>query len=70
MTVNQLYRELQKLKLDLCGDYEVMITDFTDEPPVPQQLKDVKVLKSLKKVFLQSVSLEDIVANVNKEKQK
>lgn len=70
MTVNQLYRELQKLKLDMCGDYEVELNDLTDEPPVPQKIGSVKILKREKRVILQSLTLNQVVANVNKTKQK
>jgi hypothetical protein len=69
MTVNQLFRELQKLKLDGCGEYQVMISDLTDEPPVPQQIGSVKILKNIKRVFLQSITLEQIVANAMKKQQ-
>lgn len=69
MTVEQLFRECQKLKLQGYGDFKVYITDFTDEPPVPEPLKSVKVRESLKKVFLQSITLQELVANSHKEKQ-
>lgn len=62
MTVNQLFRELQKLKLDGCGEYQVMISDLTDEPPVPQQIGSVKILKNVKRVFFQSMTLDEIIS--------
>ena len=62
MTINQLFRELQKLKLDGCGEFQVMITDLTDEPPVPQAIGSVKILKNIKKVYIQSLTLDEIVS--------
>ena len=69
MTVDQLLRECQKLKLNGCGDFTVMLSDLTDEPPVPQSIGSVKILKNCKKVFLQSETVNEMVARVNKMKQ-
>ena len=66
MTVNQLFRECQKLKLQGYGEFDVMLTDLTDEPPVPQPIASVKILKNVKRVFLQSITLDELVAKVNK----
>lgn len=70
MTVNQLFREFQKLKLDMCGDFEVELKDLTDEPPVPQKIGSVKILKKEKRVILQSLTLNQVVVNTSKTKQK
>jgi len=68
MTINQLFRELQKLKLDGCGEYGVMISDFTwKKNPVPQPIGSVKILKNVKKVFLQSIDVEEKIAKAKKE---
>lgn len=66
MTVNQLFRELQKLKLDGCGEYEVLMTDFTNDPPVPEPLKRVKVREIQKRVFLESITVQDLVEDLSK----
>ena len=69
MTVDQLLRECQKLKLQGYGDFDIMLSDLTDEPPVPQPIGSVKILKNIKKVFLQSITIDELVASVNKNKQ-
>lgn len=69
MTVNQLFRELQKLKLDGCGEFTIMINDLTDEPPVPENIASVKILRNVKRVFLNSFTIDEIVANASKSKQ-
>lgn len=70
MTINQLFRELQRLKLDGCGEFEVMIKDFTDEPPVAEPIGSVKVLKTEKRVLIQSLTVEQMLANDRKMLQK
>lgn len=69
MTVNQLFRELQRLKLDGCGEFNIMICDQTDDRPVPQSIGSVKILRKIKRVFLNSLTLDEIVANASKTKQ-
>lgn len=62
MTVNQLFRMLQKEKLEGHGEYTVMVSDLTDEPPVPQEVGSVKILKNEKRVAIQSLTLNEIVS--------
>ena len=69
MSVNQLFRELQKLKLDGHGDDTVLICDMTDELPVPEVLDHVKVLETINKVFLYGESVEQMLAKASKRKQ-
>lgn len=69
MTVNELFHELQKLKLDGHGEDVVLICDMTNEPPVPEVLDHVKVLKNIKKVFLYGETVEQMVAELSKRKQ-
>lgn len=65
MTVDELFRQLQILKLDGYGEADVMLSDRTNEPVVPQRLRSVKKLNSKRRIFLESVSVDDIIREAN-----
>lgn len=69
MTVNQLFRELQKLKLDGHGEDLVLICDMTDEPPVPQVFDHAECLDHVNAVVLYSETVKQMIAKLNKAKQ-
>ena len=69
MTVDQLFRKLQKLKMDGHGEDEVLICDMTEEPPVPEVLDQVNAYGQMRKVFLFSETAQQVVTRINKLKQ-
>ena len=69
MTVDGLFRELQKLKLDGHGDKTVLICDMTNMPPYPAILDHVRYVEKSDKVILHGESVEQMIATLNKNKQ-
>ena len=67
MTVNGLFRELQKLKLDGHGDDTVLICDMTEEPPVPEILDHVKRYEKSGTVVLYGETVQQMLAMLNKK---
>ena len=62
--MNQLFRMLQKEKLEGHGEYTVMVSDLTDEPPVPVEFGSLKISENQKEVVLQSITLDQLMTKL------
>lgn len=55
---------LQKEKLEGHGEYTVMVSDLTDEPPVPVEFGSLKISENQKEVVIQSITLQQLMAKL------